>query len=402
MKLAELFEAGATKGYDTSENNREHHDDYDEWFKAVRQAGGDVDMDADTSNVVRALAYDGLIGEFNRKKDTGWIIDSFVKKTKKVNEGAGSTEYMEAHDKMIDDIRDNWLSWSVPKIVKFVMAGVKDGSKSLDYMKPFSKQEIEEIVDSAKDQARNQFESMNEDTPAETAGREMRDALTDVEAELRKHTIKYDVLKKTKDDGADGYEATWRLWGQDASGAQQKFDKFVAVVAKRHKNVELDARIDKGASSLYCKLYVSAKHKGLNEGMYVVKSKDGVEKRFKDADSADAKTWKSSTQKKATVNREAQKKKELDLTWSALQKVGEWTQLDWTDLVRMDVIPYLVKEINKDIHSYSDAFLDSVGEAQGIDGMYDSLINYFDKAVKAHGEKGWRSYVRDMSDFSGN
>lgn len=39
----------------------------------------------------------------------------------------------------------------------------------------------------------------------------------------------------------------------------------------------------------------------LTEGMYIVKSKDGVEKRFKDADSAEAKAWKESTAKKTKV-----------------------------------------------------------------------------------------------------
>lgn len=36
----------------------------------------------------------------------------------------------------------------------------------------------------------------------------------------------------------------------------------------------------------------------MTEGAYVVKSKDGVEKRFKSADSAEAKAWAASTQKK--------------------------------------------------------------------------------------------------------
>lgn len=39
----------------------------------------------------------------------------------------------------------------------------------------------------------------------------------------------------------------------------------------------------------------------LSEGMYVVKSKDGVEKRFKDANSPEAKAWKESTRKKPSV-----------------------------------------------------------------------------------------------------
>jgi len=36
----------------------------------------------------------------------------------------------------------------------------------------------------------------------------------------------------------------------------------------------------------------------LNEGAFIVKSKDGVEKRFKDADSVEAKAWQSSIQLK--------------------------------------------------------------------------------------------------------
>ncbi len=45
MKLAliiSLLEAGATKGYNTSEKNREHYDDWNEWQTEVRRSGGDT------------------------------------------------------------------------------------------------------------------------------------------------------------------------------------------------------------------------------------------------------------------------------------------------------------------------------------------------------------------------
>lgn len=65
----------------------------------------------------------------------------------------------------------------------------------------------------------------------------------------------------------------------------------------------------------------------LNEGMYVVKSKDGVEKRFKDVNSAEAKAWAASTRKKSKLERYSQEWWEdkeakfhnvLDLPWTKI------------------------------------------------------------------------------------
>lgn len=62
-----------------------------------------------------------------------------------------------------------------------------------------------------------------------------------------------------------------------------------AVVAGYTKHIKTS-----GLNQSYAK-----KHREkMNEGMWVVKSKDGIEKRFKDADSSEAKAWKTSEQKK--------------------------------------------------------------------------------------------------------
>ena len=47
--------------------------------------------------------------------------------------------------------------------------------------------------------------------------------------------------------------------------------------------------------------YAKKHRKEMNEGMHVVKSKDGIEKRFKDVNSVEAKSWKENTAKKMSV-----------------------------------------------------------------------------------------------------
>ena len=65
-----------------------------------------------------------------------------------------------------------------------------------------------------------------------------------------------------------------------------------AVVAGYRKHIK---------TSGFNQTYAKKHRKEMNEGMYVVKSKDGIEKRFKDADSVDAKAWKEKTAKKTNV-----------------------------------------------------------------------------------------------------
>lgn len=64
----------------------------------------------------------------------------------------------------------------------------------------------------------------------------------------------------------------------------------------------------------------------LNEGMWVVKSMDGVEKRFKDRDSAEAKEWASSIKKKPTKVKAPKFSQEW---WEAQDpEVSPWEKID--------------------------------------------------------------------------
>lgn len=63
------------EGYDTSEKNREHFDDYYDWAKAVAQAGADTFKKS--KNVRGAMGHEGECGEFDREKKEGWLIDKW-------------------------------------------------------------------------------------------------------------------------------------------------------------------------------------------------------------------------------------------------------------------------------------------------------------------------------------
>ncbi len=134
------------EGYDTSEKNREYHDDFAEWKSAVRHAGGDYYMPTKGKSFYVANAHDGKCGEFDTEKGEGWIVDKWSKT--KVNE---STDHLE------DAIRDNWLSTPVSKIVKILKDKIKSGEKEWQYLKGKSDEDLEDLVDDAKYQARNQY-----------------------------------------------------------------------------------------------------------------------------------------------------------------------------------------------------------------------------------------------------
>lgn len=68
----------------------------------------------------------------------------------------------------------------------------------------------------------------------------------------------------------------------------------------------------------------------LNEGMFVIKNKDGVEKRFKSADSAEAKAWKDSSTKKVKVAVYSKKYWE-DKEDADPDRVVPWTKIDAYD-----------------------------------------------------------------------
>lgn len=74
--------------------------------------------------------------------------------------------------------------------------------------------------------------------------------------------------------------------------------------------------------------------KQIDEGMWVVKSKDGVEKRFKDVDSPEAKAWKESTAKKPTAPKEKftaewwDHKAQKDQQGGNFDGIYPWTKID--------------------------------------------------------------------------
>lgn len=148
--------------------------------------------------------------------------------------------------------------------------------------------------------------------------------------------------------------------------------------------------------------------KALLEGAWVVKSKDGVEKRFKREDSPEAKAWSQTVAKKSMAKTPDEKAKEKELKASieaqadkllfgAILRIGEWTQLDWSDLFDMDAKPVLVKAVKKNPMAYPEKFVDAVKELEK-HGSYDKLRPYLNRAIKnAKQGSSWDSYVRQMS-----
>jgi hypothetical protein len=79
-----------TEAYNTSENNRQYFDNFEEWVQEVRYAGGDIYKGRDNSHI-RAMGHDGDIGEFDRSTGEGWMVDSFMESvgdTQQVRKGA--------------------------------------------------------------------------------------------------------------------------------------------------------------------------------------------------------------------------------------------------------------------------------------------------------------------------
>lgn len=125
----------------------------------------------------------------------------------------------------------------------------------------------------------------------------------------------------------------------------------------------------------------------LGEGVFVVKSLDGVEKRFKDANSPEAIEWK---------NKEAKKRKPtvalLDpsilINRACLQSLS-WGEIDSSDVLMTQIVPFLYRNLTSE---YPQEFADAVVSAKRGDGW--KLIPYLDKfARRFHKEQDWYSYV---------
>lgn len=147
----------------------------------------------------------------------------------------------------------------------------------------------------------------------------------------------------------------------------------------------------------------------LTEGAFVVKSKDGVEKRFKNPDSPEAKAWKEKTvgKKVAPEDKEANKqlKKDIEgqadrLVWMAIHTISEWGELDWIDLFNMTAKPHLIKAVKKNPLAYPQKFVYAVRDLEHNDTI-DALYPYLNRAVKSAKAAGsWNGYVRQMTSYA--
>lgn len=105
----------------------------------------------------------------------------------------------------------------------------------------------------------------------------------------------------------------------------------------------------------------------VNEGVFIVKNKDGKEKRFKDLNSAEAKAWKSSTTakkiKKPTAEKYSQEwweDKEFDV------EVVPWTRIDMDE-----ILSKTIEKTVKDLWGASSYDILGPGKAQTkiVDGV---------------------------------
>ncbi len=142
------------------------------------------------------------------------------------------------------------------------------------------------------------------------------------------------------------------------------------------------------------------------EGAYVVKNKDGVEKRFKDADAPAAVAWKNSGKQavaKKTPAPKVDKKAQLDHeVWTVehcMTTADGWGELDSHDVMMRKVFPAIVKAVRKDPAKFSEAFKDALDKAVSRDyGIWDKINPWLDKAAKAEGYKNFNAFCDGMND----
>lgn len=112
----------------------------------------------------------------------------------------------------------------------------------------------------------------------------------------------------------------------------------------------------------------------LTEGMWVIKNKDGKEKRFKDMDSAAAKAWKasSSPQKEPKVKVE----KYSNEYWERIEDKDDGTVLPWTPIRDDDNAIAQIEAIVKDEFTFKniDWNFNSKGGEQKRDGTICAVI----------------------------
>lgn len=137
----------------------------------------------------------------------------------------------------------------------------------------------------------------------------------------------------------------------------------------------------------------------LTEGMWVATSMDGVEKRFKKQEDADA--WKKTTAKKVKepVAKKPKEDKEavLSFVWNTISTADGWGEIDAYDVVKLKIIPVLARQGGK----FGDKFADAVQSARRRDGLWDKLMVYLDGAVRyAKAGKNFWDWAEEQAEFA--
>lgn len=149
----------------------------------------------------------------------------------------------------------------------------------------------------------------------------------------------------------------------------------------------------------------------LREGMWIVKSADGVPKGFKDPNSEQAKQWAASMRNKpktTAVDKEARKAAYAEakehcarVCSMAIMSADGWGEIDRTDVIKMHIVPFLTKHYRQNPDAFTGRFYDALKEAQGPFGSYFGLKPFLDAGAKLQGYSSFDRYANDKESYTG-
>ena len=240
----------------------------------------------------------------------------------------------------------------------------------------------------------------------------LKDYLTETENSLAEAPKKSEIQlmaskvlpRGAKEDPLTGQMVYTKQGGLDSVAtmeekiiAKLKEAGFVKMPSKGEERIfKLDnwvvtTKVSYGAGTSYANMSaVLASDPGtdsnLAEGSFVVKSLDGVEKRFKTL-GPEADAWQKSLSPKA---QKAEADKELKdrinqkaaatqaIIWSSINGPWEWTELDWIDIVQTFIVPDLISKFKG--QPINGRVKDALVDARN--GDLFSLLKIFDSVVR--------------------
>jgi hypothetical protein len=143
---------------------------------------------------------------------------------------------------------------------------------------------------------------------------------------------------------------------------------------------------------------IKMKVRDIFEGMWVAKSLDGVEKRFKRQEDANA--WQNSKVKSSKPSASKQNKEEvLSFVWNVISTVDGWGEIDAHDIIKLKIIPRLASKGDE----LGEKFADAVQEARSRGGTWDRLYTYLDGAVRyAKAGKSFIDWAEEQTQYANN